>query len=191
MNLTAPLWRGYGKSRPQITIHSTLLALPATTEPAGLGPPRTADAGRRSAWILPETEGNRFKSALIAASGNATATSTGLQTGDGALGRLFTGSMIPIGGGSAAIGFTVDLLPHVASHSVKLWVGALSTEMDPAPPDDPSAVRTNFFTACRAALPNGGSLVLQCKRGPDGGGTNYWLIISPTVTDARGKPIPL
>lgn len=190
VRLTAPLWRWHRKNRPQITIHSSIVTLPAMAEPAGLGAPLATNATGMRAWILSPPAAKTFMQKLKTAPGMSVLSSPQLSTIDGGQGRVGMLDMVPVANKFIPVGITIDLLPKVMRNSVNLAVAATFTEMAPPSSGRGLTIQTNFATGCRVAVPNGGSLVIEGDRRMQSG-TNYWLIVSPTATDARGNPIKL
>jgi hypothetical protein len=189
MNLTAPLWQWYWKSRPQITIRSSLLTLPAAAVPVEPGPPSVTNANGMRAWILPPAEWNAFKQRLKSLPEANVVSSPSFSTSDGGAGRMLVARTVVVGGKPVQVGTTVDLTPKIVGGAVHLAVGITSTAANTAPLGDASGIRTNFEMACRATVPNGGGLVIEAAGRKEGKETNYWLTVSPTAVDAKGRPI--
>ena len=190
MNLTAPLWRRYWSSQPQILIDSSLLTIPtATVVETELGAPVATNIDGMYAWILSPTNVNALRQRLTAIPGASVVSRPRVQTANGTQGRMFAGGSTP--SNNAPVGVAFDALPKIVAGSIKLTIGFTSTELLASPSTNAGAVGTNLAVSCRVLLPNNGGLVVgDCNR-KDASGKGYWLIISPTVVDARGNPIRL
>jgi hypothetical protein len=194
MNLTAPLWRRYWNSRPQILIDSSLLAISAgVTEPAGLATPVATNANGMRAWILSAAELSTFQQRLTTISGASFLARPRAQTAAGTSVGTFFGSTGLVAGKNVPIGLTLYLAPEVRSGSIQLLVDFTSTSIESvaSPSANAAALSTNLVVPCRVLVPNSGGLVVAGGNARDPRGTNYWLIIRPTAVDARGEPMKL
>lgn len=190
MHWTAPLWKFYWRSRPQILIDSSLLTLSAAAaEQTSLGAPVAANIDGMRAWILSPAELSAFQQRLKTASDASLIGKPRAQTANGARARMFVGNSVLVAGNNVPIGLTADFVPRIVHNSVKLMIAVASTEAITPPSGNRTAVKTNFAAVCRALIPNVGGLVVAGDNAKDADGKSYWLIVSPTALDARGKPL--
>jgi hypothetical protein len=188
IRLAGPLMRFYHSHRPNILISSNILKTSSPTAPAGLGPPFITNSSGMSAWILSPAELLSFRQALKTNSDMTMLTSPRIMTTSGSSTRAMLGQSISFSpGGITNIGITLDTSPTAAASSVKLLLGASSTEL--AGQSVTNGIKTNFSAACRVVLPDAGALVMNCRNADSSNPTNYWLIVSPVLVDATGKPI--
>jgi len=193
MQWTAPLWKSYWSSQPQILIDSSLLTFSAAeTDQTGLGAPVATNRDGMRAWILSSAELSAFRQRLNSIPDASLLNRPRAQTAAGASAQTFVGSTARLAGKNVPIGLTLDLAPKVRSGSLELLLGVTSTEMIVSPSANATQVlSTNVALACRVLLPNSGGLVVASCNARHSYGTNYWLILSPTAVDARGNPIKL
>ncbi|SPE54189.1 hypothetical protein SBV1_1750019 [Verrucomicrobia bacterium] len=197
-NLTRPLWQPFRRMGPNLQIKASLFslsgkALDQVKLPAA---PRLNSDGTR-AWILAPNDLAMLEEKLKEVPSASNICVAALFTANGVQSRLSIGETLRVGANSWPIGLTVDVVAKFAAGSVKASIGVISTQRAPALPDQPSSpelktaspVITNLATACRVLLPNGGGLLVDSTGWPQAGGTNYWVIISPTAVDSRGQPI--
>jgi len=183
---TAPLWRWWRPRRPQICVSCRLVELSgAGVEQRGLGQASATNADGTRAWIV-SPEG--FTNLNLNLAGEQTGVNSRIIVYNGGPARATMGPGSVITG--IPLGLTVDVVPSLAGHSVKIILGASYIKLNRAAPANPT-VATNFSAACRAFVPNGGALVLQAGRTNPAAATNYLLLVSPVVTDAQGKPVKL
>ena len=192
ISLTAPLWRRYWNTRPQILIDSRLLTLSAkAADQSGLGAPVAASHDGMRAWALSPTELSDLLQRLKTTPEVSLASRPRAQTASGTSARTLFGTIAVVAGKSVPVGLTLDLSPRVRSGSIQLLVGVTSTEWVVSPSVSAAVLRTNLAVACHVLLPNGGGLVVSGGNKRGFRGTNHWLILSPTAVDARGQPIKL
>jgi hypothetical protein len=190
IRLAGPLMRFYHSHRPNISISSNILATSSPAAPASLGAPFITNAGGMNAWILSPAELASFRQALKTNSGVTMLSSPSMQTPSGVATRALVGQFIPLSPGvSANIGITMDATATAYSGSVKMLLGVNSTELSGASTTNGLTIKTNFSTACRVLLPDAGALVINCRNADATNPTNYWLIVTPVLVDATGKPI--
>ena len=188
IRLAGPLMRYYHRNRPNILIASNILKTSSPAALAGLGPPVITNASGMSAWILSPAELLSFRQALKTNSDVTMLSSPRIQTASGGSARAMMGQSISFSpGGITNIGIALDTVATASSSSVKLLLGASSTEL--AGQSITNGIKTNFSAACRVVLPDAGALVINCRNADPSNPTNYWLIVSPVLIDATGKPI--
>jgi hypothetical protein len=189
MRFTAPLWQWYWNSRRQITIRSSILENRFHAQPRGLRTPEATDAVGTCAWVLSPTKWSALKKQLETLPGMSVMNSPAVSTVDGGQCTIGAFNSVLVAGKPVPIGTSIDLLPSVVNHSVRLLVAVVSTGSSTTSAGNLVLVRTNFAAACRTAIPNGGALLIRGANRADDGSSECWLTISPTVTDARGNPI--
>ena len=188
MDLTAPLWRRYWGTQPQILVDSRLLTLSAAAAAqTGLGAPVATNSDGVHAWILSPAELRPFLQRLKTTPDASLLSRPRLQTASGTKGQVFIGGTVSVAGTNTPVGVTLDLIPKIISGSIRLTFAVTATEIG-TPSSQADAVRTNLAVACRVLLPNAGGLVVECGNTLDARGKSHWLIISPTAVDAWGKP---
>lgn len=183
---TAPLWRWWRPRRPNISVTCRLMELSGEgVEQRGLGQASSTNADGTRAWIVsPEALTNL--NLKLAGEQTAVASRITVYNGGPARATMGPGSVIT----GIPMGLTVDVVPSLAGHSVKLILGANYIKQTSAVQNNPT-VTTNFSAACRAFVPNGGALVLEGARTNPAAATNYLLLVSPVVIDAKGKPVKM
>jgi len=192
MQWTAPLWKSYWNSQPQILIDSSLLRFPAAaSDQTDLGASVATNTDGMRAWILSPAELSAFRQRLNSIPDASLLSRPRVQSAAGTSAQSFVGSTARLAGKNVPIGLTLDLAPKVRSGSLQLFLGVTSTEMIVSPSANTSVLSTNFALACRVLLPNSGGLVVASGNAGHSHGTNYWLILSPTAVDARGNPLKL
>ena len=186
IRFTAPLWRWHRSRRPNIKVNSKLVQLTAsTTAQTGLGSATATNADGTRAWILSAEDFSALKPKIIAERSEVSETSITVYNGGPARATLGPGSMYPQKTGSPLpVGLTIDVVPSLAGHSIRIILGATYTRLTNSAPATFGIV-TNFSAACRVLIPNGGGLVLENP------GTNYLFLLSPMAVDGRGNPLKL
>ncbi len=179
--LVWPLIHSFWHGHPSIMTDATFLTLSANTmNQTGLDVPFATNASGLRIWVLSATELASFRKRLSAVTGASRLSKSRVQTADGMQAQL---SVI------GPTSLTVDILPKVASGSIKLTIGVTATELIASAPGNRGVTKTNLAAACRVLVPNAGGLIIDGGNAKDGTGNTYWLIASPTVVDARGNPI--
>jgi len=192
ISLTAPLWRRYWNTQPQILIDSRLLTLSAAAaDRTGLGAPVSTNTDDMRAWILSSAELSSFLQRLMTTPEASLIGGPRAHTAAGSSALTFLGDTILVAGKNVPVGLTLEVSPKVRSGSIQLLLAFTSSESVASPEANAVALRTNLAVACRVVLPNSGGLVVNGGHTGDLRGTNYWLILSPTAVDARGQPIKL
>jgi hypothetical protein len=173
-----------------IHIDSSILALSsAASEKINLGVPLTTTSGGARAWILSPEQMSSFTNQLNEMNYAAAVSKPRIDTADGVRSRMVIGGTTIVGNDHAQSGqgaLTIDVVPKVANGNLKLLLGVTDTEVQAASTGGVVSVKTNLAVACRVTVPNAGAVVI------DGGATgekHYWLVLSPVLVDASGKPI--
>jgi hypothetical protein len=188
IRLAGPLMRYYHRNRPNIVISSNIITISSPSAPAALGAPFITNAAGMSAWILSPAELLTFRQALKTNTSVTMLSSPRILTASGGMARAVIGQSITLSsGGATNVGITLDTVTTASSGSVKMLLGASSTEL--AGHFIANGLKTNFTAACRVLLPDAGALVINCRNADATNPTNYWLIVSPVLVDATGKPI--
>lgn len=186
VRIAMPIWRHFQGARAQIDIKSEILLIdPVTAKYLMPNAARSTNVDGTRVWVLSGSE-------LAAVKGDLKSTlieplmQPGVTGSDGMRFQV----VVTQGGAPTATNpvhaCTLDLLPRLVRRSVQLTMRAVTTETQPN--NNSSLKTTNLCAACRAMIPNGGGLVLASGGTNDSGNGNYWLIISPTALDSRGKP---
>jgi hypothetical protein len=183
---TAPLWRWHRSHRPNIKVNSKLVELAgASVIRAELGSATGTNADGTRAWILSAEQFAALKPKIAAEKSEVSETSITVYNGGPARATLGPSSMYtPTIGGAVPVGLTVDVMPSLAGHSIRIVLGASYTRVTNTAPAKFTLI-TNFSAACKVLVPNGGGLVLENP------GTNYLFLVSPIAVDSRGNPLKL
>jgi hypothetical protein len=191
IRLAGPLMRYYHTHRPNILIAANVFTASPVAGQTDPDIPGLTNADGTRAWILPPQELSSFRQRLKTNTGISLISGMNIQTRDGmsagaALGRTMTVNVST--GAWTNIGTSIDVLPKKSAGIVSMLINARSTESLVATTNG-AVIITNFSTACRALIPDAGALVLNCRNTDPANPTNYWLIVSPMLVDATGKPI--
>jgi hypothetical protein len=191
IKLGGPLMRYYHSHRPNIKISITVATLSTASEQPGLGAPFTTNTDGMSAWVLSPAALAALQQALKTNSAASFVSHMITHTGNGQQAGMRRGgqSILLASGTYAYTGNSVDVVAKTSSTSIDLLLDASSTELSAVSTTNGPTVKTNFFAACRAILPDAGGLVINCRNADATNPTNYWLIVSPVLVDATGKPI--
>jgi hypothetical protein len=188
LNFTAPVWQHFRSSKPNIQISSKILTIRGV-ESARLSVGTaigTNESGAR-AWLLSASELDELRQRLKGVDEIEIVASPTISTSDGMQAMLFTGqTYAPT---FTPVGITVDVIPRIASHQLKLAINTTYSESVNA--TNGSYVRTNLSAACRVLVPNAGGVLIAASDQKDKSGTNYWLLLSATAVDGMGKTIKL
>jgi hypothetical protein len=189
IRLAGPLMRYYHPNRLNIIISSSILQFSTASGPPALGAPFITNSDGMSAWILSSSELAVLRRSLKTNSGVFETVAPRIQTSSRMRSVASVQKQVNLAPGVIAdVGSVIDATATVHSGSVTLLLFARSTEAV-SPPSDSPAVKTNFCAACRVTLPDAGGLIINCGNAGPANPTNYWLIISPVLVDAAGKPI--
>ncbi len=192
MRLAGPLMRFYHSHRPNIHIAANVFTASSIAGQIDPAAPGLTNADGTRAWILPSQELSVFQQRLKTNSGVRFVSGMNIQTGDGMGAEVATGSRFSVNAATGAwtnIGTSIDALPKTSAGSINLLIHASSTELSGVSTTNGPAIKTNFSAACRVLLPDAGALVLNCRNADPSNPTNYWLIVSPVLVDATGKPV--
>ena len=190
ISLSAPLWRRYWNTQPQILIDSSQWTLSAAaSDQTGLGAPVATDTNGMRAWILSSAELSRLLQRLKTIPDASVLGRPRAQTAAGTSARTFFGNTILVAGNNVPVGLSLDVSPKVRSGFIQLLLAFSSTESVASPAANAAAIRTNLAVACRVRLPNAGGLVVEGGNARVANGNTHWLIVSPIAVDARGNPI--
>src|SRR5580704_3180170 len=151
-----------------------------------LGAPVSTNADGMHAWILSPPELNSFLKRLKETPNISTVSRPRISTADGVQSKMSVGNTILVGGALSLVGLSMDLTPKVSGDTFKLLVEVTDTETNTAVSPGLLSFKTNFTIACRATIPNGGALVVDAG---NSGTNHYWLVLTPQLMDAAGKPI--
>jgi len=191
--LVMPVWKRFRPAPGFVDLSAKILTLRASEAwGKNLGAPSATDANGMRAWILPATEWSAFKEQLKAKFGASITSAPRVETLDGMATALSSTEVIKATAptndhaGNEMLTTLVYLTPKTISSSVRIVVGATYSRSIARP--NP-VVTTNFVVNCRVVIPDDGALVVDGGDAPDSTGVHYWLIISPTILDARGKPL--
>ncbi len=189
-NIVWPLWQRFRRSQPQINVTANILTISsAGAEQINLGVPLSTNAAGQRAWVLSPSELKTFNQSLKSNSGAESKDKPSISTLNGGQARLMMVNTVLAGTNRIQVGTIVDLLPKAFSGSVKLLIGITSTEYLGLTSNGVPMIRTNLAAACRVLIPNTGGLVVDGGNNQNNSESNYWLVITPTLTDARGSVI--
>ena len=190
IRLAGPLMRFHHSHRPNVWISSNIIRTYSPAAAADLGAPFITNAGGMSAWILSPKELFSFRKSLKTNTAMTMLSSPSIQTTSGTSARTMIGQSVTVSpGGITNIGITLDIAPTASRDLVKMLLGASSTELAGQSTTNGPVIITNFFAACRVVLPDAGALVINCRNADPANPTNYWLVVSPVLLDATGKPM--
>ena len=191
MRMAGPLMRYYHGHRPNIRISTSIMMSPATAGQPALGAPFVTNDRGMSAWILSSTNLNSFQQVLKANSKSEVAARMTIQMANGMHASIGYGVQhVPIAPGIFTnVGDFINVVAKSSSSSINLMLDVSSTELAGVPGTNRPSIKTNFCTACRVVLPDASSLVINCGNADTNNSTNYWLIVSPVLIDANGKPV--
>jgi hypothetical protein len=148
---------------------------------AGFGTPVATNADGLRAWVLSPSRLQAFIEPADARTGEVGMRSYSIvfdgQQSIGFQNRAY----LPVNGTNDAISLRTSIVPKIASDSVQLTVGVTWTGGSITPSN------ANLI-ACRALLPNGGALVIDCGQAKSVGGKDYWFLFSPLALGAGAKP---
>jgi hypothetical protein len=187
IRLAGPLMRHFPSHRPSIMITAYIFTVPAKLGETVPDAPRVANSEGANAWILSPVELFSYQQRLKANPDVSLLFSPRIMTSSGVQARFSIGQSVP--GYASNIGITLDAAATASSGSINLLVNATDTQLAGPVMVSGTTVETNLSTACRARLPDAGGLVITCRKAGTSNGTNYWLIISPMLVDATGKPL--
>src|SRR3989442_6817438 len=144
ISLTAPLWRRYWNTQPQILIDSRLLTFSAATkEQSSLGVPVATNTSGMHAWVLSPVELSDFLQRLKTTPDASLLSRPRIQTASGTKGQVFIGGTVSVAGTNTPVGVTLDLIPKIISGSIRLTFAVTATEIG-TPTSQADAVRTNL-----------------------------------------------
>lgn len=201
--LVWPLIHNYWHGRLSINTDANFLMLSASAmEQAGLGAPFATNADGQRIWVLSPTEMASFQERLKTVPGALSICKTGVQTAEGRQGQARVRKLEDLGIKALTNGvqplvrhipidLTVDVLPRIASGSIKLTIAVTATELIASQPGIPVINRTNLSAACRVSVPNAGGLIMEGGNAKDASGNTCLLIASPIAVDSRGNRIKL
>jgi len=188
-----PVWKHFQHKPSVVELDATFLSV---TEDAvkqfSLGDPLSTSPNGMRAWILSPAQLDTFNHGPKTNPGVLPIRATRIITMEGIQSRVRVQAVNLITGGMHAddsASAIADIVPKIISDSIKIMVGASATNLAGRTPDQLLIIRTNFAFACQVIIPNAGALVVNGGNVKDLNGTNYWLIISPTILDAQGKPL--
>ena len=101
-----------------------------------------------------------------------TGTSPSMTMFDGSRASLATGNSAFVNGTNDSIHLLLSFAPKIISSTVQLDVVATLTLGRPANPN---------LIACRARIPNGGALIVDCSQAKAVDGRHYWFVFSPLM----------
>jgi hypothetical protein len=190
LNLAGPVLRPFRKKSSGILVSSSILTRPVDAPmPGQLGAPFTTNDTGMEAWILSPGETASVLPELKRKSYSSSVSNVRIQTSSGIPASLHTGTSVQLASGRwIFLGNILDLTAITTASSVNLVFDASSTDPDNTTGNQ-LAVKTNFYVACRALIPNSGSILINCGHTDPTNNANYWLLLTPQLLDASGKPI--
>lgn len=197
IRMVGPLMRHFPSHRPNIMITADILAQPVKLGQVAPDAPGVANSGGASAWILSPGDLLLFQQRLKASPSVNKLSSPRILTMSGGQAifstiravTLVSTNLGVITGISTNYGLTTDIKATASGDSISILLNMSDTELVGPPVTPPPPIVTNLSAVCRVRLANGGGLVISSGQTGPGDSTNYWLVISPTLVDAAGKPI--
>jgi len=190
MRWTAPLWNGYWRNKPQLTISAKVVTLPTETlwPTNSFSPFVTATNGTRT-WILSPEQRKSIQTELGALPETAVAHQSQVIVGGGLAAQVSSVNTVGSGSNLVTFGSAVFLIPDVVGAKVVLTFdlnhSQLATHLKPGE----LKVETNQAYACRAVFPNNGGLLVENPHPEPGASNRHWLFLSATARDAKGRLI--
>lgn len=180
--LAPSLWQKLRGNRPKIKVWATYAISPGSTAQSALGEALSTNADGFRVWVLTSERLAAFELSLRTGSNGPLLGPVNfvMESNPQATRSL------PMGRGPETI--TIDLAVRVALGTVNLSIAALSTESGGYSNGQP-VLSTNFSTACRVLVPDAGGFVINFCNTNSTKGTDYWLILSPSVLDTNGQPV--
>ena len=176
-NALDSLRQHFQTNHPEILISPSVLTFSASaTAQTNLGEPAFSGADGTRAWILSPAELNALRQQYKADPGVSNVAATRIQTGNGRQSGITLGQSVPRSGRYTNVGISIDLL---AKSSAKLReLAALRQVNRLAGPQTNGqvAIKTNFFAACRALIPDAGAVVIDCGRSLTADQANHGLL---------------
>jgi hypothetical protein len=190
----APWFRRFQSNQTNIEINLHVMTfIPTATVRAELGQPAYTNSAGARCWILPSALGTPLRQRLHNSIDDSIRWGPEGTTEDGheCVIEMFSQMEMP-----DDIHFitAIDILPKLSSGSANLFFSAASiAEVYPISYGFgqifPVVTKSNFLTACRVLVPDGGAVVIDCGRPPNADPTNRWLLVSPTLVDPAGIPL--
>jgi hypothetical protein len=143
-------------------------------------PAAATNADGSRAWIIPSSSLQSLDARLKLLPPSALLSNPRTQVSDGIRSQMSVGSTMIVDGKIVPVGLTMDLFPKISKNAVSIVVSVVDSQ------NDASSIKTNFAVACAATVPDSGALVIDAG---GTGGNHYWLVLSPVLVDATGKPI--
>jgi hypothetical protein len=187
IRMAGPLMRYFPSHRPKVMINAYIFAVPAKLGETAPDAPGIANADGANAWILSPAELFSFQQRIKANPDVSMLSSPRIMTSSGMQTRFTVGQFVP--GYYTNIGIILDVVAQVSGDSVNLLINATDTQLAGPVMVSGTAVETNLSAICRARVVDAGGLVFKSAATLPAGPTNYWLIVSPVLVDAAGKPI--
>jgi hypothetical protein len=196
--LVMPVWKHFQRNPSLIQLNANILTVAQGADgQINLGPTEATGKNGMRGWILSPLQLSTFLQSIKTNIGVVVVNSPDVLTMEGMQARVQAMEMVPgrpdtnnsaLNSPSIPVGLMVDMLPKVAADSVKVLVGALSTSFAGRSPGQVPLIRTNLAVACQVVIPNGGALVIDGGKPENPYGTNFWLLICPTILDTQGRP---
>jgi hypothetical protein len=172
------IWNWYASRQKQMLLTLRFLTVASDSSlPPQLAAQSFTNSDGMRAWILSDQE----FAALAQWTNASTVTVLRMTTMEGMDASMSSGN-------AAAANASMSISPKVSRKHFDLQLNALYTTPGNSAGVTPAPQLTNFAAACRAALPNGGAIVLDGGKRSDSQGTNYWLSISCVAVDSKGNP---
>ena len=194
-NRLAPLLGRFFGKRPNIEVSPSVYRIAqGTTLPAIRGASVSTNSERLSAWVLTPAELVSLRQEVKGNPGATLLFAPRIVTGNGQQARAGMGATIPATMRNSTnvgieVGIDISLLPRIAGNSVKLVLAASSTELGGMDFTNGPLIKTNFIVGCRVMIPDGGALVVICPNADHANPTNYLMMFSPRLVDAKDNPI--
>jgi hypothetical protein len=172
-HIAAPVLRPFRRKPSQIQVNWSLMRrAPDALELTGLGTPIGTNVDGLRAWVLERAQLQTITSKLDTRMGEDASHSV----------TIFDGTQLNTGVGASSfkngvndsIRLQVNFAPKAVSGSVQLIVGVTWNRGAITPSN-------SNLIACRALIPNGCALVIDCPQAKAAAGKNYWFSFSPII----------
>ena len=190
--VVAPLLARSRAQQPRILVTSSIWTIPpAAMNEMTLGAPIATNANGVQVWILPPARLNKLKQQISGMPGASTLMAPSILLLNGTHGQVQAGTTTNIAGTNLFNGLVIDVEAKTMFSSIKTSVGVTATELTNPSDHSLPKIKINLTAACQTLVLNNGALVIDGGTARDGKGNGYWIMVSPSALDAKGKPLEL